>query len=143
MMKTEKIYIERLIKYANYLINISNHPEKGLIEEVTLVDFAGGVCIPYQVKYQEWLFEELPIVFEEWGFNGKFGNLLLEGADEEEGTAAAVIDFFNLTPDEFCFLFDIEGFQLVEQFGGDFLNFESDGPAYARNILALVKKKSS
>jgi hypothetical protein len=68
---------------------------------------------------------------------------MCQGADEQEGTIAAAIDFFDLNPDEFCFLFDVEGFQLIEQFGGDFLNFESSGPDFARNILALVKKKSS
>lgn len=142
-MKTQKIYIERLFKLAKALEVTVNHPEHGIIGEVTLVDFAGCVRIPYQVKYQEFIFELLPEVFEEWGFNGKFGNPLPEGEDEEGSTIAAVIDFFNLNPDEFCFLFDVEGFQLIDQYGGGILTFESDGPEFARNIFELIKHKEA
>ena len=140
-MKTHKIYTERLSKLAMHLENVTNHPEFGLINEVTIVDYAGNVRIPYQVKYQEFVFQEFPIVFEEWYFTEKYGIPMCEGANEEEGTIAAVIDFFDLNPDEFCFLFDIEGFQLIEQFGGGILTFESDGPAYARNMKALVQAR--
>ena len=141
-MKTSNNYNERLLKFAKHLEKITNHPEHDLIGETTLVDFVGNVRIPYQVKYQSWLFEELPVAFDEWGF-GKFGNPLPEDVDEEENTVAAVIDFFDLSPDEFCFLFDVEGFQLVEQFGGNFLNFESDGPDFARNMYALVETRGN
>jgi len=142
-MKTQNIYIERLFKFARHLEATVNHPEHGIIAEVTLVDFAGCVRIPYQVKYQSWLFEELPEVFDEWGFNGKFGNPLPNGVDEEESTIAMVIDYFNLTPDEFCHLFDVEGFQLPDQFGGSILTFESDGPEFARNIFGLINSKKT
>jgi hypothetical protein len=140
-MKTNKIYTDRLLKLAMHLVVITNHPEHGLIEKVSLVDITHNERLHSEMTYQSWLFEELPAVFEEWYFTLRLGNPMCEGSEEKEGTVAAVIDFFDLSLDELRFLFDIEGYQLAEQFGGEILNFESDGPVYARNILALIKSR--
>jgi len=138
-MKTQKLYNERLLKYAQALeATTSRNPEHGLIGKVNIADIANNIHFHFHLLYQEFLFEILPEIFSEWGFNGKFGNPLPQGEDENESTVAAVINFFDLNSDELCFLFDVEGFQL-EQFGGEVLNFESDESAYARNIRALIK----
>lgn len=86
------------------------------------------------------MFEELPAVFSEWYYAEKFGQPSCKGCLEEEGTLAAVIDFFNLSLTEVCHLFDLEGFQDVNRYGGNQLNFESDGPELAENIFELVKR---
>jgi hypothetical protein len=140
-MKTNKIYTDRLLKFARHLEAITNHPEHGLIETVNLVGIAHSERFHSEMTYQSWLMEELPAVFEEWYFTLRHGNPMCEGSEEKEGTVAAVIDFFDLSLDELRFLFDVEGSQLAEQFGGDILNFDSDGPIYARNIYALVKSR--
>lgn len=141
-MKQNNKYTERLIKFAKHLEKITNHYEFGLYKTVSLVELEKKRNTSFLVTFHEWVFQELPMVFDEWHFAGKFGEPLYKGCLPEERTVEAVIDFFNLRMDEFCHLFDLEGFQNVARFGGNQLNFESDGPALAENIYELVKRKT-
>ncbi len=142
-MKTKKIFTDRLLKFAKHLETIKNHPEHGLYKEAELIALAVKARIHYKVVYHPWVFEELPAIFDEWYFAEKYGEPLFEGCTIEEGTVTAVVDFFDLTLDEFNHLFDVEGLQLPERFGGQHLTFESDGPALAHNIYELVKIKNA
>ncbi|MES2592182.1 MAG: hypothetical protein V4608_09880 [Bacteroidota bacterium] len=100
------------------------------------------VWIQYDVRYQSWIFEELPECFDEWNYSGKYGNPLWDYSDSEEGTVASVIDFFNISLDEFSHLFDIDGFQQTNRFGGFKISDQSDGPDIAKNIIELVKYRN-
>lgn len=140
-MKTKNKYNERLLKFAKHLEVITNHYEFGLYQSASLVEVEKKRNTSFKVTYHEWVFGELPVIFSDWYFDKKFGRPLCKGSAPEEGTVAAVIDFFNLRMDEFCHLFDVEGFQSVQKFGGAHINFESDGPALARNIFELVEHR--
>lgn len=137
----KNIYNQRLQRFADHLAKIKNHLEEGLFETVTLVALEEHRSIYYEVKYHHWVFEELPVCFDEWGYSGKYGNPLWEETDQEKGTVTSVIDFFNLKLEEFTHLFDINGFQNVFSFGGDKLNEMSDGSAIARNIVEIINRR--
>lgn len=140
-MKTKNKFNERLIKFAKHLEQITNHYEFGLFQSASLVEVEKKRNTSFMVTYHEWAFGELPVIFNEWYFDEKFGKPVCKGSAPEEGTVGAVIDFFNLRMDEFCHLFDVEGFQNPNKFGGDYINFESDGPAIAKNIFELVERR--
>lgn len=142
-MKLKKIYTERLLKFADHLAGIKKHPEAGLIETVTLYAFEleNTIRIPYDMRYHYWVFAELPVCFDDWYFEEKYGNSVWEGIDSKEGTVASVIDFFDLSLDELGHLFDIDGFQHTDRFGGVKLTETSNGADIARNILDLIKIK--
>lgn len=141
-MKTQNKYNNRLLKFAKHLEKITNHYEFGLYQTVNLVELAKKRNVTLMVTYHEWAFAELPAIFNDWYFDEKFGKPLCEGSLPEEGTVGAVIDFFNLRMEEFCHLFDLEGFQNVERYGGGYLNFESEGPDLAKNIYELLKRRN-
>ena len=145
-MNEREIYNLRLLKFADHIAQYTEHdphPEYGLVFNVHVVAIEHGddmpIHIPYDVKYHYWVFEELPVVFDEWYYDEDTGDTLCTLSDPEQGTVAAVIDFFSLSLDEFGHLFDIERYQLIDRFGGDWLSFESHGDAIARNIVDLVK----
>ena len=141
-MKTNLKYNERLIKFAKHLQAIKNHPEFGLYKSASLVELEEKRNTSFMITYHEWVFEELPVVFSEWYFSETNGAPFCEGCMEEEGTLAAVIDFFDLRLTETCHLFDLEGFQDVKKYGGNYLTFQSDGPEIADNIYGLLTVRS-
>ncbi len=144
----KNIYNQRLLEFASHLEQISNHPERGVIGIVKMIateekgNIHHEVWIQYDVRYQSWIFEELPECFDEWNYSGKYGNPLWDYSDSEEGTVASVIDFFNISLDEFSHLFDIDGFQQTNRFGGFKISDQSDGPDIAKNIIELVKYRN-
>lgn len=142
-MNDKNIFNQRLLKFADHLAGVKNHPEAGLFETVTLValEVEETIRIPYDVRYHAWVFGELPACFNEWYYEEKYGNAVWEGTDPTEGTVASVIDFFDLSLDEFGHLFDVEGFQLIDRFGGEILSDISDGSVIANNIIQLVNSK--
>lgn len=146
-MKSQDKSNERLLKFAQHLEQIKNHPEQGIFDTVEFVELELRKERRHKILYHAWVFEELPLIFKEWGFNGKFGNPLPDDIQDEEGTVAAVLDFFDLTLFEFCHLFNLEGIQDPQRYGGKHLTFEADGPDLAQNIRDLVaariSKKSS
>ena len=140
-MKTNKKYNERLLKFAKHIEQITNHPEFGLYKSASLVEVEEKRNVSFLITYHEWVFEELPNVFPEWYYAEKFGQPSCKGYIEEEGTLAAVIDFFDLKMTEVCHLFDLEGFQDVKRYGGHQLNYYSMGPEISKNIYELVKTR--
>jgi hypothetical protein len=138
-MKTNKKYNERLLKFAKHLEKITNHPEFGLYKSASLVEIEEKRNVSFLIIYHEWVFEELPNVFTEWSYAEKFGQPSCKGCFEDEGTLAAVTDFFDLKMTEVCHLFDLDGFQDINRYGGTQLNFDSDGPTISKNIFELVE----
>lgn len=141
-MKTNHIYTERLLKLAKHIESIKNHPEHGLLETVKLVDLISKKKMTqYEVRFQQWIFEELPIIFDDWYFNDTKGCPIWEGANESGDTVSSVVDFFGLTLPEFIHLFDIDGFQQTELLGGKPLSVESNGYDVANNIYELIERR--
>lgn len=141
-MKTQNKYNNRLIKFAKHLETITQHREHGLYESANLIELAKKTHIVLNVKYQCWIFDELPALFSDWSFDEQTGKPIWDGCNPEEGSTASVIEFLGLRLDEFMHLFDIEGFQNVRKYGGATLNFDSGGPAVANNIFELVKHRN-
>lgn len=137
----KNIYNERLIKFATHLAVIRKHPEHGLFTTVTLVALEKKVRVNYFVKLHTWVLEELPAAFKEWEFHEKTGDPVLIGNKNNQSTITSVIDFFNLTIDEFNHLFDVEGFQRIDRFGGAFLTIDSIGDDIGRNMFELAKRR--
>ena len=142
-MNEQETYNQQLLKFADYLDGINQHPEHGLTNEIELVDLDYKKRTHYKVMYSPWVFDELVSVFEEWYFSEFTGGALFEGCDTENNTATAVIEYFGLSLEEFCHLFDIEngGLQQCELYGGTKLTLESQGSEIARNIVELVQRK--
>lgn len=138
-MKTT-IYNKRLIKFAEHLQTIKNHPEEGLFETVTIVAIVGSVQIPYDMKYPEWVFDELVAIFDEWEFDELTGNPVLAHPADSWGTFNDVCEFFDLNLDELS-IFDLEGFQLPGRFGSKILNFESTTQDVGFNVMELAKSR--
>ncbi|MFY9309606.1 MAG: hypothetical protein WAQ28_11220 [Bacteroidia bacterium] len=143
----ENIYNQRLLTFASHLEQIKSHPEQGVFGIVKMValENKGNIHrelkIHYNVRYHSWPFEELPVCFDEWSYGGKYGNPLWDDSDPAEGTVASVIDFFDLSLDEFSHLFDIDGFQQINRFGGFEISEQSNGLDISRNIMELVKSR--
>lgn len=136
-MKTE-FYKTRLLAFANYLEQITKHPEHGLprIIHIVVIEEPLKVRIPIVVKTQHWFFEELVSCFpEEWEWSRKSFDPVLEGKGPNAETGECVFEFFGINDYEiFCHFFDIEGHQQVERWGGVILDEDSMGAAVARNI---------
>lgn len=137
----KNIYNQRLLRFADHLANIKNHPEKGIIETIFFVELEKSLNITHKVMYNYWVFEELPACFDEWFYEERFGNPTWEDAVDNEGTIPSVIVFFDLTHDEFAHLFDINGANYSSRFGGEKISENSDGPEFAENIITLIKSR--
>ncbi|MGQ0828921.1 MAG: hypothetical protein ACT4ON_11080 [Bacteroidota bacterium] len=137
------IYNQRLLTFAKHLAVIKQHPEMGLFGTVNLVNLEIKKRTHYKIKYHEWVFEELPGIFDDWFFTEKYGNPMWEGINEENGTVEAAIDFFGLNLFEFSHLFDVEGLQYLHLFGGEKLSENSNGPVISKNIIQLVNSRIS
>lgn len=142
-MKTKRRYNERLLKFAQHLEKITNHPEFGMYKTESLVDVPDKRGVSFLITYHEWVFKELPSIFPEWYFSEKTGAPVYERYYEDEGTLASVIFFFDLKLAETCHLFDLEGLHDVNHFGGKQLDFNSVGPEIAKNIYALLQTKEN
>lgn len=134
------IYNKRLIKFAEHLQTIDNHPEEGLFETVTIVALVGQVQIPYEMKYPSWVFDELVAIFDEWEFSEQTGEPILVDRTFNSQTFSDVLDFFDINLDETS-IFDLEGFQMPGRFGSKVLNFESTTQDIAYNIMELAKSR--
>lgn len=120
------IFNQRLLKLANYFELIKEHPDQGRFDEVNLVAIEGKVHIHYLMKYPIWVVDAI---------------ILLEPINQEEGLIEGIIEYYNLTQDEFCHIMDIEGYQLTDQFGGRKLNIDSTPLDIAHNIRELVRRR--
>ncbi|MCW3083513.1 MAG: hypothetical protein JWP12_879 [Bacteroidetes bacterium] len=140
-MKT--IYNERLIHYADHLATIKDHAEHGIYRMATLTALEKKLHTSYIVKTHNWCYEELPMIFDEWGYDEFSGDAILLRMKPQEGTIAGVIDFFDMTLKEFCHVFDLDGLQDIEQYGGILLTPDSDGADIAYNIIELVRGREN
>jgi hypothetical protein len=138
----QKAEIERLIKFAEHLNTIRNFPGE-LLQEVELVDMNKKVRTHYLIRYNYFIIDELPAVFEEFGFDAITGDPMLEGrSSEEEGPTLSVLEFFGLgAPAEFAHLFDMEGLQDTKIYGGRVLTPESTPKDIAFNMMQFVRFK--
>lgn len=125
-MRTTFTYNKRLLRFADHLNQIKDHPQQGLFDIVNLVSLEDGVMIPNEMKYSSYLFEEALKVFPE--------------INQEESLTHGMIDFFNLSLDEMG-VFDLEGFHLVERFGGKPLTMDATPQDIAFNIIELVRRR--
>jgi hypothetical protein len=138
-MKMQKKYNERLIKFAKHLEKITNHHEMGLIDTAELIELEENKYTGYKMVYHGWVFDELPLVFDEWYFHHDFGHPLYEGGPIEYGTTGCVADFFGLSRTELMHLFDLQRSQDTDKYGGLILDFDSEGPELCINIFDLVE----
>lgn len=120
------IFNQRLLKLANYFELIKEHPDQGRFDEVNLVAIEGKVHIHYLMKYPTWVVDAI---------------ILLEPINQEEGLIEGIIEYYNLTQDEFCHIMDIEGYQLTDRFGGRKLSIDSTPLDIAHNIRELVRRR--
>jgi len=134
------IYNKRLIKFAEHLQTIKNHPEEGLFETVTIVAIVGTTQIPYDMKYPAWIFDQLVEIFDEWDFDELTGEPILAPPAISWGTFNDICEFFDFNIDELS-IFDLEGFQMPGRFGSKILNFESTTEDVAYNIMELAKSR--
>lgn len=142
-MKTKNKYKARLLKFAEHLEKITNHSEHGIYDSASLVELEEKRQVSFLVKYHAWVFDELPALFSDWGFDATYGNPIWDGCHPDEGTVSSVCDFFDLKMEEFIHLFDIDGGQNTTRYGGSILSDESDGPDLAKNMIELVERKFS
>ncbi len=133
------IYNNRLMKFAQHLYTLDSHPERGLYEIVTLVAIEGHVLIPHDFKYPYYLFDELAHLFEEWELSEKTGEAVLKDSPECN-TIFDICTFFDLSLDELS-IFDLDGCQLIERFGGKKLDTDSSASDIAFNIIELIEKR--
>lgn len=133
------IYNNRLMKFAQHLYTLDSHPERGLYDIVTLVAIEGKVLIPYDFKYPNYLFDELAHLFDEWELSEITGEAVLKDSTERN-TIFDICTFFDLSHDELS-IFDLDGCQLIERFGGKKLNTDSPASDIAFNIIELIKKR--
>ncbi len=131
------IYNKRLLKFAEHLQTLKNHPEEGLFETITIIAIVGDFAIPYDMKWPSWIFDQLVEIFEEWEFDEITGEPVLIDNLQNEGTFSNLCDFFNFTLDETS-IFDLEGYQIPGRFGGRVLNFESTTEDIAFNVMELA-----
>src|ERR1700741_5186051 len=120
------IFNERLLRLANYLGMMQKHSNQGKYGMVHLAALEGRVRIHYTMKYPIWAFETITRI---------------ESINQEEGLIPGIIDYYNLTLDEFGHLFDLEGYQLIERFGGTKLTLDSSSLEISRNIREFVRRR--
>jgi len=139
-MNRLEIQNERLLKFAEHLNSIKKlHAQ--LFDEVELFEVEDNIRIHFKVRYNYLIIDELPSVFPEFDFSEENSDPMLKDRPPEEGSIPGVISFFELTPEEFCQIFDVDGYQNTNKFGGRFLNVDSQPPDFAFNILQLVKHR--
>ncbi|MCE3227934.1 MAG: hypothetical protein K0S32_2485 [Bacteroidetes bacterium] len=140
-MKTNKIYNERLLRFADHIKKIKNHPEHGILRTVYVHAIEGKFRIHVEVKTQYWFFDELVACFPKlWSFSEITGDPIFYRLGKETNTSDGVCSFFGLKGYEaFLHLWDIEGYQKTEKWGGQILTEDSEGEQLANQIEEFVK----
>jgi hypothetical protein len=137
----EKIYFDRLWAFANYLLNFETNPFAGLYRDVIVYAYDIDTRIHLDVKTPYLIFEELPDCFpEDWAYDPCDGEPYWKKLGDKCNPAECVCDYFGISNYEvFCHLFDTEGHQSVEKYGGLKLNENAAGKEVAYNILEYIK----
>jgi hypothetical protein len=101
---------------------------------------------PYQAKSYYCITHNTSIFFvlgelsNAWYFNEKTKSWEIKDF-KDMGTFRACIEWFGLKPEEYTHLFDVEGNQDIDRFGGKRLNEDSKPADYAYNIIQFVFKR--
>jgi len=135
----EKLAKERLLKLAERLSEMKTDIDEEIIE-VWIEWPENNFSVWYAVKYKPSYFKKLPVWFNEWSFSEHFQEPELIG-HQDLGFAGSCMKFFGIEPKEFSHLFDMDGHQNIEMFGGEYLNKQSSPKIIALNIRALLKKR--
>lgn len=138
-MKTT-VYNERLIKFAEHLQTFEHHPEEGLIDTLNIVNLIGENNLISEMIVPYWIFDELVRIFPEWDFDEFAGTPVLKDPELSWDMYNDICEFFDLTIEELS-IFDLEGYQMVDKFGGKILNFESTTQDIAFNIMELANSR--
>ncbi|MCW3101692.1 MAG: hypothetical protein JWO09_132 [Bacteroidetes bacterium] len=141
-MKDQLLYNTRLLLFAQHISLINDHPEHGVISTYNIVELDSNVRLHYEIRCHDYIFWELCMLFNDsWSLNSNLDPILVD-MDVNESTVAAVTDFFQLSPRELCFCFDVSGGQdTIYYGGGNVLNEDSIGMHIAQNILLVVQKR--
>jgi len=142
-MKSNRIYNYRLAVFASHLrkINIKKQPHYGQFMSVPLCNIVNGGELYFEVLIHAWLFDCLPILFEEWYYNSNLRSPMLIGFDPNENPIGGVFDFFNLSPNDFRYLFSVESMQDLDSYGGKFIMKDSSVNDIADNITNFVHNR--
>lgn len=138
--KEKSIY--RLLAFANFLASAEQPSEVNL----RIADMSDTPDIDEPLKHAFYdlnVFELLPDCFDDWFFECRNGNPIIEGYDDSGiGTVGSVFQFFYLIScQEFMHLFDISHTgQSCDLYGGAMLNRKSTLKNYAQNIVEFVNK---
>lgn len=128
----ERIGRLRLIKLGTYLGKLKSISESEDFKVITFYKQQGDYKIEIEAKCYAWIFDELSQLFPDWPYNA---------SDNDFEAMPAVFDFFSLSDEEFWHMFDLNGHQNVEFFGGKILSEESTVNDISENILAIVRKR--
>ena len=136
------IYKERMLAFAKHIKTIEYHPTQGLFRRLIVYLCTNNIAIPIKVRTPHWLFEELIACFpEEWSFHEITGDPTWDEMDIEANTSECVCDFFGINDYQiYCHLWDINGIQNVERWGGQILTEESNGPVLGQQMMDYISK---
>lgn len=143
-----KIFNQRLIKFAKHLAKIKSHPMMGEYHCAILYEIEKGKEVQFEVCLHAWLFLEMHLLFpEDWYYNDKLERPFLNaiGLSEDDGFLSGVFDFFNLSPQEFAHLFDINNgaYQQLHLYGGRYLFGEATGEEISKQIFEFIMHKTA
>ena len=137
----QDIFSERLMTFAIRLYRIRDNPESNIVEVWIQWPDKEQMLKPwYEVKYNISFFEELIVCFDEWQWSERFQEPELKG-EKDLGVSVSCLKFFGLTPMEYTHLFDTEGYQYIQKYGGKYLSMDSTPSDVAFNILEFLKSK--
>lgn len=131
---------KRLSELASHLDAIENIPPPNILE-VWIEWPENNLHSWIAVKYNASLFIDMTKWFEGWRLSEHFQEPELNEF-ENLGFAGSCLKFFSFSPKEFSHLFDTEGYQNIQEFGGEYLSKFSSPSAIAFNIRELIKKSN-
>lgn len=125
--------------FAQHLEGMKDSPLNKEHKIITICQFNGRTRFEFEVIIPQWIIEELPIKFKEWTYDEN-GDPIMVGANPDEDNTGSIFHFFDLSPEEFCHILDVEGFQDIEEYGGNPLNENSQPFDFAQNIKGIVRQ---
>jgi hypothetical protein len=137
-MDKKTIYFERLALLADYLASAD---DKMIAEEPTTIIFhdldVGGKG-QYEVQYFSWIFEDMPSLSEDWGYND-WGQPVFLG-DNCDNTSNSAFRYFGIkSPEVFRNLFC--PYSQLEKYNGVLLSDMPLPSDVAKNIVQFMKSQ--
>lgn len=124
--------ITRLLTLGMHLSNIKNHKESDEFKIITFYPLQDSYRVELETKCYSWIFDELPSIFSDCPYRP---------GDSDMEIIPGIFDFLSLSDEEFCHLFDLNGHQNTELFGGKKITEESNISDIAQNIIELAKRR--